>query len=281
MSTDPSGPGAAFGSQKSFWLAAASKPIFFLVVVLTLAGIYAATQVPISVFPETDFPRVVIGVDNGVMPVEQMQVTITKPIEDAINSVPGLQTIRSTTSRGTAEISLFFDWQVDMYRTLQLTDAALAKVAQELPSTARITTNRLTFATFPILGYALSSDKDANGKDVVPQTRLWEIATYDLKPPINRVPGVRTVVVQGGQVPEFHIIPNVARLQSAGVTLLDLVNAVQASNIIDSPGLYEADHKLILGLVGAQAHNCRGIGRSRSQSDPERRARTGGRPGDG
>ncbi len=258
MSTVPRNQAADSG--RSFWLASASKPLFFLVVVLTLAGIYAATQVPISVFPETDFPRVVIGVDNGVMPVEQMQVTITRPIEEAINSVPGLQTIRSTTSRGTAEISLFFDWQVDMYRTLQLTDAALAKVEQTLPSTARVTTNRLTFATFPILGYALTSDQDASGKDVVPQTRLWEIATYDLKPPINRVPGVRTVVIQGGRVPEFHIVPNLARLQISGVTLLDLVNAVQASNIIDSPGLYEADHKLILGLVGAQAHSATELG---------------------
>src|SRR5271168_919736 len=240
---------------RSFWLATLAKPIFFFLVVLTLGGVYAATQLPISVFPDTNFPRVVIAVDNGVMPVEQMQVTITKPIEDAINSVPGLQTVRSTTSRGSAEISLFFDWNVDMYRTLQLTDAALAKVQQELPSTARITTNRLTFATFPILGYALTSDKDASGKDLVSPTRLWEIATYDLKPPLNRVDGVSTVVVQGGQVPEFHIVPNLARLQTAGVTLLDLVNAVQASNIIDSPGLYDANHQLILALVGAQAHD--------------------------
>jgi Cu/Ag efflux pump CusA len=146
---------------------------------LTLAGVYAAFQVPISVFPETSFPRVVIGVDNGVMPVEQMQVTITKRIEDAVNSVPGLVTVRSTTSRGSAEISLFFDWNVDMFHTLQLTDAALSKVAQSLPATARITTNRLTFATFPILGYALTADD--RGKDTVSQTRLWEIATYDLE----------------------------------------------------------------------------------------------------
>lgn len=242
-------------SERPFWLSLAAKPIFFFLAVLTMGGIYAATQVPISVFPDTNFPRVVIGVDNGVMPVEQMQVTITKPIEDAINSVPGLTTVRSTTSRGSAEISLFFDWNVDMFRTLQLTDAALSKVQQELPATARITTNRLTFATFPILGYALNSDKDASGNDIVSQTRLWEIATYDLKPPLNRVDGVSTVVVQGGKVPEFHIIPNLARLQASGVTLLDLVNAVQNSNIIDSPGLYEANHQLILGLVGAQAHD--------------------------
>jgi CzcA family heavy metal efflux pump len=239
--------------ENSFWLAAAAKPIFFFLALLTLAGVYTAFQVPISVFPETSFPRVVIGVDNGVMPVEQMQVTITKPIEDAVNSVPGLLTVRSNTSRGSAEVSLFFDWNVDMFRTLQLTDAALARISQSLPATARITTNRLTFATFPILGYALTADD--RGKDTVPQTRLWEIATYDLKPPLNRVNGVSTVMVQGGQIPEFHIVPNLSRLQAAGVTLLELVNAVQESNIIDSPGLYEANHQLILALIGAQAHS--------------------------
>jgi CzcA family heavy metal efflux pump len=239
--------------ENSFWLAAASKPVFFLLALLTLAGIYMAFQVPISVFPETNFPRVVIGVDNGVMPVEQMQVTITKPIEDAVNSVPGLLIVRSTTSRGSAEVSLFFDWNVDMFHTLQLTDSALARVSQSLPATAHITTNRLTFATFPILGYALTADD--RGKDTVPQTRLWEIATYDLKPPLNRVNGVSTVMVQGGQVPEFQVVPNLARLQASGVTLLEMVNAIQESNIIDSPGLYEANHQLILGLIGAQAHS--------------------------
>jgi CzcA family heavy metal efflux pump len=245
-------------TDSRFWLFRAAKPIFFFLLVLTLAGVYAAFQTPISVFPDTNFPRVVIGVDNGVMPVEQMQVTITKPIEDAVNSVPGLTTVRSTTSRGSAEVSLFFDWNVDMFRTLQLTDAALSKVQSELPATARITTNRLTFATFPIVGYALTADD--RGPETISQTGLWQIATYDLKPPMNRLPGVATVVVQGGQVPEYHVVPDPAKLQTAGVTLLDLVNAVQSSNIIDSPGLYEADHQLILGLVGAQAHDAAALG---------------------
>lgn len=257
--TSPS-PAAAPASEKPFWLATSSKTIFFFLVILTLIGLYGAFQVPISVFPDTNFPRVVIGIDNGVMPVEQMQVTITKPIEDAINSVPGLLTVRSTTSRGSAEVSLFFDWNVDMYQTLQLADAALAKVEQTLPSTARVTTHRLTFATFPILGYALTADNDAHGNPAVSQTQLWELATYDLKPPLNRVNGVSTVIVQGGQVPEFHIVPNLARLQASGVTLTDLVNSVQTSNIIDSPGLYEANHQLILGLVGAQAHDAAHLG---------------------
>lgn len=239
-------------APERFWLADYARIIFFFVIALTIVGIYVAFQVPISVFPETNFPRVVIGVDNGVMPVEQMQVTITKPIEDAVNSVPGLTTVRSTTSRGSAEVSLFFDWNQDMFKTLQLVDAALTKVQQTLPSTAKITTNRLTFATFPILGYSLTSD-------TVPQTRLWEIATYDLKPSLNRVSGVSAVTVQGGKVPEFHVVPDMARLQTAGVTILDLVNAMQASNIIDSPGLYEANHQLVLGLVGAQVHDAEGL----------------------
>ena len=245
--------------RSPFWLTRLAKPIFFFLAALTIVGIFGAFKVPISVFPSTDFPRVVIGVDNGVMPVEQMQVTITKPIEDAVNSVPGLTTVRSTTSRGSAEISLFFDWNVDMFRTLELTDSALAKIQSSLPATAKITTNRLTFATFPILGYALTTDD--RGPNTATQTELWQMATYDLKPRLNRVAGVSTVVVQGGKIPEFHIVPDPARLQTAGVTVLDLVNAVQTSNIIDSPGLYEADHSLVLGLVGAQAHSAEQLGR--------------------
>ncbi len=243
-----------FNDDPRFWLLRFRGPIFFFLIVITLIGVYAAGRVPISVFPETNFPRVVIGVDNGVMPVEQMQVTITKPIEDAINAVPGLVTVRSTTSRGSAEVSLFFDWNVDMFRTLQLVDAALGTVRQTLPATATITTNRLTFATFPIIGYSLTSDR-------LSQTQLWELATYELKPPLNRVQGVATITVQGGKIPEFHLVPSMARMQNAGVTILDLVNAVQASNIIDSPGLYEANHQLILGLVGAQVHDAAALGR--------------------
>ena len=250
MASEPQQPqrAATVTAQTSFWLARSTRTIFFFAAMLTVSGIYLATKVPISVFPETDFPRVVIAIDNGVMPVEQMEVTITRPIEDALNSVPGLETVRSTTSRGSAEVSLFFSWNVNMVTELQLVDGALAKVQQELPSTVKITTRRLTFASFPVLGYSLTSD-------TVPQTRLWEIATYDLKPPLNRVAGVSQVLVQGGKVPEFHVVPNLAQMQVAGVTIPDLAAALEASNIVDSPGLYEADHQLILGLVGAQVHS--------------------------
>jgi multidrug efflux pump subunit AcrB len=240
--------GTETSDPRPFWIVRNKRTIFFFTIALAIAGVYLAYKVPISVFPETSFPRVVIGIENGVMPVEQMQVTVTKPIEDAINSVPGLETVRSTTSRGSAEVSLFFNWDVNMINTLQFVDAAVAKVQQELPPTVRITTNRLTFATFPILGYSLTSD-------TVSQTRLWEIATYDLRPPLNRLNGVSTVIVQGGNIPEVHVIPNPAALQASSVTVTDLLDAIRRANIIESPGLYEANHELILGLVGAQVHN--------------------------
>ena len=120
-----------------YWFSRYSKSIIFLTLILVFAGVYLAFTIPVSVFPTTDFPRVVIGVDNGVMPIEQMMVTITRPLEESVNSVPGLQQVRSITSRGSAEIDLFFDWHVDMVTTLQLVDAALSQIRTSLPAAAR------------------------------------------------------------------------------------------------------------------------------------------------
>jgi CzcA family heavy metal efflux pump len=242
------GPVGSSRESEDFWVTRHATTILFCIILLSVAGIFLAGKIPISVFPDTNFPRVVIGVDNGVMPVEQMQITITKPIEDAVNSVPGLQTVRSNTSRGSAEVSLFFDWNVDMFRTLQLVDAALSKVRQTLPATAVITTNRLTFATFPILGYSLTSDS-------VPLSRLFEIATYDLKPSLNRLDGVSAVTIQSEQIPNYEVTPDPGKLVATGITITDILNAIQLTNLVDSPGLYQTQHELVLGLIGAQVHD--------------------------
>jgi CzcA family heavy metal efflux pump len=238
-----SGPG-----DDRYWYTRYSKSLVFLTLILVFSGAYLAFTIPIGVFPTTDFPRVVIGVDNGVMPIDQMMVTITRPIEESVNSVPGLQDVRSITSRGSAEIDLFFDWHVDMIRTLQLVDAALSRVRTTLPATANIETNRLTFASFPIMGYSLTSD-------TVPQTQLWEMATYDLKPRLNRLNGVATVVIQGGDEPEFLITPDPAKLLAASVTVPDILEAVRRTNLIDSPGLLEQNHQLYLSLINGQVTN--------------------------
>ena len=228
------------------WTARFSRPIIFIILTLIAAGVYLAFTIPVAVFPSTDFPRIAVGVDNGVAPIDQMQVTVTQPIEEAVNSVPGLESVRSTTSRGSADISLFFNWNVNMFQTLEYVNAALARVQTSLPPTAKLTSNRLTFAAFPILGYSLTSD-------TVPQTRLWELANYTIKPRLNRVNGVSMVVVQGGQVPEFQIQPDPAKLLQTQVTVPGILDAVARSNMIDSPGLLENNHELVLALVSGQA----------------------------
>ena len=197
MNPQPQAQRADFLSSETGlpWFHRLSRPILFLIVTLALVGGYLAFSIPIAVFPSIDFPRIVIGVDNGVTPIDQMLVTITRPLEEAVNSVPGLTKVQSITSRGSAEIDLFFDWSSDMILTLQRVDAVVARMQAELPPTAKVQTHRLTFAVFPILGYSLTSD-------TVPPDKLWEIATYDIKPRVNRLDGVATVIVQGGRVPE-------------------------------------------------------------------------------
>jgi len=227
------------------WVARHSRPMIFLILTLALLGGYLAFTIPVSVFPATNFPRVLIAVDNGVMPIDQMMVTVTRPIEEAVNSVPGLLTVRSITSRGSAEIDLYFRWNLDMFQTLQYVNAAIARVQPELPPSAKIEAHRMTFASFPIVGYSITSA-------TVPQTRLWEIATYEMKPRLNRLDGVATVIVQGGQEPEFQITPDPAKLLTASVTVTDILDAVRRTNLVDSPGLLERNHQLVLGLVNGQ-----------------------------
>ena len=231
--------------KSDHWVARHSRPMIFLILTLALLGGYLAFTIPVSVFPNTNFPRVLIAVDNGVMPIDQMMVTVTRPIEEAVNSVPGLLTVRSITSRGSAEVDLYFRWDLDMFQTLQYVNAALSRVQPELPATAKVEAHRMTFASFPILGYSVTSA-------TVPQTRLWQMATYEMKPRLNRLDGVATVIIQGGQEPEFQITPDPAKLLTASVTVTDILDAVRKTNLVDSPGLLERNHQLFLGLVNGQ-----------------------------
>jgi multidrug efflux pump subunit AcrB len=239
--------------ESHYWFSRHSKSIVFLILVLAAVGIYEAYTLPIAVFPTTNFPRIIIGVDNGVMPIDQMEVTVTRPLENAVNSVPGLEDVRSITSRGTAEIDLFFDWNVDMIQTLQLVNSEVSRIRGTLPPTAQIETHRLDFASFPILGYSLTSN-------TVSQPKLWELATYELKPRLNRLPGVASILVQGGQVPEFQITPDPARMLKSKVAVQDILDAVNQTNLIDSPGMMTYNHQLFLSLINGQVRTPEEIG---------------------
>jgi multidrug efflux pump subunit AcrB len=245
--------GPADERPERYWFARHSTSIIFLISILAGIGVYEALTLPVAVFPTTNFPRIIIGVDNGVTPIEQMEVSVTRPIEDAVRSVPGLEDVRSVTSRGSAEVNLFFNWNVDMLETLQLVDAAVSRVQRSLPATAQIQTHRLDFASFPIIGYSLTSD-------TVPQTDLWELATYEIKPRLNSLPGVASVLIQGGQRPEFHVTVDPAQMLRAKTSVADILNAVNRTNVVDSPGLLNRNHQLFLGLVDAQVHSVEDIG---------------------
>jgi CzcA family heavy metal efflux pump len=224
-----------------------SRAILVIVALLCAAGLYAAWQLPISIFPQTDFPRIVIIVDNGEAPASQTLVSVTRPIEEAMNGIPGIARIKSKTARGSAEINLYFEWNGDIIQELQLVQARMSQLLSTLPPTAEIRNiERLTFAVFPVTGYSLTSDK----RD---EATLRDIATYTVRPQLARLPGVAIVGVAGGKAKEFHVTIDPDRLAAHNVSSQQVVEAIRSSNILVSPGLIEENHQLELALVSGQA----------------------------
>src|SRR6266566_4190866 len=229
-----------------------AKSITFVVLALCLAGVFSAVTMPSSVFPQTNFPRVVILIDNGVMPADEMMATITKPIEEAMKGIPGAQNIRSTTARGSADINVFFDWNVDMVQSELYVMSRVAQVRATLPSTVTINSYRLTFSAFPITGISLTS----NTRKL---TDLWEIAQYRIKPRFLRIPGVARVDLVGGRTPEFHVIADPTRLQALGIGLAQVSDALTKSNLVAPAGMHEENHTLYLTLVDGRVHTINDI----------------------
>jgi len=224
-----------------------SRAIVVIVALLCAGGLYAAWQLPIAVFPQTDFPRIVIIVDNGEAPALQTLVSVTRPIEEAMNGIPGIARIKTKTARGSSEINLYFNWNVDIIQELQLVQARLSQLSSTLPPTAQIrNVERLTFAVFPVAGYSLTS----NRRD---QAGLRDVANYVIRPQLTRLQGVAIVGVAGGKVREFHVTIDPDRLTAHNVSAQQVVDAVHNSNIIISPGLIEENHQLELALVSGQA----------------------------
>jgi CzcA family heavy metal efflux pump len=225
-----------------------SLAITFIALALCCAGIYAALNTPSSVFPQTNFPRVVILVDNGVMPADEMMATITRPIEEAMREIPGAVTLRSTTGRGAAEISIFFTWRADMVQSELYVLGRLAQTRSQLPATASTTVQRLTFSVFPIVGVSLTSPTRN-------LTELWETARYNLKPRFLRIPGVARVDLVGGRTPEYHVIVDPRRLQAANLSLQQVADALAKNNLIAPTGMHEENHTLYLAVVDGRVHS--------------------------
>ena len=227
-------------------------PIVFISAALCLAGVYAALTLPSSVFPQTNFPRVVILIDNGVMPADEMMATITRPVEEGMKDIPGVVTIRSATGRGSAEVNVFFNWKVDMIQSELFVLGRLSQIRASLPSTAEAEVYRVTFSNFPIIGVSLTSPQ----RD---QTQLWEIARYELKPRFLQIPGVARVDLVGGRTPEYHIVVDPVRLQAVGLTLAQVTEALDKNNLVASTGLHEENRMLYLAVVDGRVHSIKEI----------------------
>ncbi|QDV47575.1 Cobalt-zinc-cadmium resistance protein CzcA [Stieleria neptunia] len=229
-----------------------SKPILFLIVALCLAGAYSGYTMPSSVFPQTDFPRVVILIDNGVMPGDEMMATVTRPVEESMKDIPGAINIRSTTGRGSAAINVFFDWSTDMTEAEQYVLGRLSQIQSTLPPTASVQVHRLTFSAFPILGISLTSDTRQ-------PTDLWETARYDIYPRFLRIRGVARVKLVGGRVPEYHVVVDPTRLDANGLSFAQVTQALADTNLFTPAGMHEENYQLYLTTVDNRLHTAKEI----------------------
>ncbi|MCH8829542.1 MAG: efflux RND transporter permease subunit, partial [Planctomycetes bacterium] len=223
------------------------KAILFLVVALCLAGAYAGFTMPSSVFPQTDFPRVVILIDNGVMPADEMMATVTRPVEEAMKYIPGTVNIRSATARGSAAIDVFFDWSTDMKESELYVLSRLSQIRGTLPPTASVQVHRLTFSAFPAIGISLTSKTR-------PSTDLWETARYDIYPRFLRIRGVARINLVGGRVPEYHVIVDPEKLDAHRLTLGQISQALADTNQFTPAGMHEENYQLYLAVVDNRLH---------------------------
>lgn len=227
------------------WARRRSAAVFVLVLVLAVAGVRQAAQLPASIFPEVTFPIVKVIADAGEEPAARVMPTMTRPLEEALLRVPGVELVRSTTSRGSAELSASFRWGSDMKVGLQRAQAETQRVLPDLPPDTRLDVEWMNPASFPILGYALTSDTRS-------QSELWELAEYTLKPALVRIPGVSQVQIEGGRQREFRIELAPAALSGRGLSASDVVDAVRREHQVLSAGLAEDNHELYLTLVNGR-----------------------------
>jgi CzcA family heavy metal efflux pump len=219
-----------------------SKAILFTIIVLCGSGLALMLNMPVSLFPDVTFPRIVVLADNGEQPAERMMVEVTKPLEEAASSVPGVRLVRSITSRGSSEISIGLDWGSDVLQTLQLIQGRIANIRNTIPASATIQAEQMQVSVFPILGYSLTSDS-------LSLVELRDIALYQIRPALMRVSGVARVEVTGGDTREFLVTVSPAKLAAYRLDARDVATAVQRTNRLASSGLVDNNHQLYLSLV--------------------------------
>jgi CzcA family heavy metal efflux pump len=229
------------------------RALLLIAGLLTASGAALMLSLPVSLFPDITFPRIVILADNGEEPAERMLVEVTKPIEEVVNSVPGVHVVRSVTSRGSAEISVYLNWGTNVLQALQILQGKIENIRNTLPPTASINAQQMSVAVFPIEGYSLSSDK-------LSLVELRDIALLQIRPTLLQVPGVARVEVTGGDTREFLVTVNPTKLAQYHLDVRAVSDAIKKSNIVASTGLVDNNYQLYLSLISGLLKNTDEIG---------------------
>lgn len=230
------------------WAHLHRRSILFALSLFAIAGFFVIYSTPVSLFPQVIFPRVVINLNAGDMPAERMAVQTTWPVEEAVRAVPGVLTVRSSTSRGSADIAINFKWGEDMVSSMLQVASAINQIRTTLPASLTFNVRRMDPTIFPVLGYSLISAKHS-------LVELRDMALYQIRPILSAIPGVAKVDVLGGAIAEYQVLVDPARINALGLNLNDIAGALSAANVIQAVGRLEQNYKLYLLLANTQLQN--------------------------
>jgi len=230
------------------WAAAHRRSILFLVIFLATAGLVAAFKLPVALFPNVNFPRISVSIEAGDRPADQMVIAVTRKLEQAVRPVPGVESIRSTSTRGSAEMSINFAWGRDMAAAMLQVESAINQALPDLPPGVSFTVRRMDPTVFPVAAYSLTSR-------TLSPVKIRDVAKLQLLPLLSSINGVAKVEVMGGQKKEFRVEVNPAKLDAYGLTFSDVTHALSASNVLQAVGRVNDHYKLFLLLSDTRIHS--------------------------
>ena len=233
--------------MKNFFLSYKS-PISVILAVIIVGGIFLYGQIQVSLFPEITFPKLKVIADNGEQPIDKMMVTVTRPLEAAIKQIPDLKILRSTTSRGTCEISAFLNWGADIDINQQMLESRVAQIKNDLPAGVQIQVEKMNPSILPVIGFTVES----NNKTPI---ELNLIATYVIKPFLSQIDGVSSVGIIGGKTKEYWIELNQLKMSSFSITPEIIKDMLNQNHFITSNGFQSDYRRLYLNITDAGLYN--------------------------
>jgi multidrug efflux pump subunit AcrB len=220
------------------------SPLTVVLAMIILAGLFAYSKMQVSLFPEITFPKIKIIADAGLQPVDKMMVTVTRPLELAIKKIPDLTDIRSTTSRGSCEISAFIDWNADVDLSQQRIESRIAEIRNTLPPDVNISVEKMNPSILPVMGYSLESHS-------LSPIELKQLALYTIKPYLSQASGVSEIRIIGGKTKEYWIQLDLQKMSTLGLTPEAISNALSQTNFIQSNGYLSDYRHLYLTITDA------------------------------